>query len=645
MTIDVQLNNIEYTQQSGAVSDVSSNNAVSQPIDLTQANGAKDDVNINSTNSNNTDNQTKRTQNELNKAFETIFTSIGVTVKRDILLAVLQLRSGKTEEELLNVEDKEITGLVNDVKVYAEEASKIVKAEKTRAQKRGVTYNENEGFNKALLRVAHDYKMAEDFGIDVEKLRESRRKGNAESIGQRIARYYDFANKGKDWDTLSKEEKLSYIERYFTGHFKDNSVKQINDFNKLLINTPTEDQELFLQIAPKLLAGNRCQGALNVMNSQSTQEDKTNIAEQITYEYTLNLIATKDENGNYVLKENATELLVEAAKNQRKEAMDKNLAAANERADELFTEENIQRYNELKEKQAKGEELTEEESAFVIEYEYQATYRGSQMAGLANSEVIDDEEYITNTLAQMNSDAYEHANPVYRDVLETVNEYVENHPETLKMSVEEFKNIMDKATNGNFSALAENPDAAINAPVVSSAEAAPEVSVANASYSDGQFVNKSADDYKSSMERLNLLKENIRASEADEKTATNPISAEGKKRADFPSIENFLLSATMTDIDEYFAENPVKAMKEVLNSSTYTSYAYEKAMNTFSNMNPVMQIITIPSIHKGLSVKDAYKHMDVSTLDQIRGTSYATEKARQEILEKKEELLGNTACA
>ena len=106
-----------------------------------------------------------------------------------------------------------------------------------------------------------------------------------------------------------------------------------------------------------------------------------------------------------------------------------------------------------------------------------------------------------------------------------------------------------------------------------------------------------------------------------------------------------MFSATIEDINAYFVDNTVDAIKEVLNSDTQNLYAYGKALDSFSRMNPAMQLITVQGVHKGSSVKDAYTMMKVSTLDRLTGTSYATEKARKEILEKKEEELGEVACA
>lgn len=55
----------------------------------------------------------------------------------------------------------------------------------------------------------------------------------------------------------------------------------------------------------------------------------------------------------------------------------------------------------------------------------------------------------------------------YNEVITTVKDYIEEHPECLSMNAEDFAKEMDKVTNGNYSIISENPNAApseLNAP-------------------------------------------------------------------------------------------------------------------------------------------------------------------------------------
>lgn len=481
-------------------------------------------------------------------------------ISQDNIKKLLESYFKKPIAEIIvdNKKDNTFKDLLKEIEKFAAKTIEI-------AKKHNKSITREEAVNKAIVRIAHDYEITENFGFSVETLKRYRQQ-NSESLGERIERFYDFKKKGLSWENLNNDEKLKYIERYFVGYFKDNSNKQIADFNKLLINTPEEDQELFLKIAPKLLSENKCRGALNVINSQSTQEGRTNIANQVSYEYVFfELIAHPDENGKYVSQENAQELLIVAAKSQDTEHIEENLNQANKSAEILFTEENVKRYEKLKEKIDNGEEISKEDMEFVREYEFQPTFRSSQMIGTANSDVISDKNEIKELLTQMNNDAKEYANPVYEEVLNQVNKYVESHQDTLKMSKNDFNDLMDKVTGGKYSTIAHASTSNNGSSQASTSTSGGQ----NTSTNSGMFATVPKDRLEQQFQIVDSLVKTINAPKEE-----TPILVEG-------SFENRVLVNNVDWINKELNDiGIVKFTRYVLNSSNARgSLAFDKGLN------------------------------------------------------------------
>ena len=111
MALDVQLNNnIEYIQQTGAVGDVSSNNAVSEPIDVTQG-GVSDTNETTGSAKEVNSNGSLRSKTELYNKFNYLCQKFSFS--QDEIKNIVESVSGCTEDILLNIEDSEINRIIN----------------------------------------------------------------------------------------------------------------------------------------------------------------------------------------------------------------------------------------------------------------------------------------------------------------------------------------------------------------------------------------------------------------------------------------------------------------------------------------------------------------------------------------------------
>ena len=99
-----------------------------------------------------------------------------------------------------------------------------------------------------------------------------------------------------------------------------------------------------------------------------------------------------------------------------------------------------------------GKEISPEDQA---KYDYYIDRQGGEQIATANHFYMKENE-IKGLLEVMNEDAYSISPTAYRDVVETITEYVNEHPEVLTMEQEEFTALMDEVTNGNYSIVVKD---------------------------------------------------------------------------------------------------------------------------------------------------------------------------------------------
>ena len=326
-------------------------------------------------------------------------------------------------------------------------------------------------------KTANNYYIA--INTEWDSVEKFKRNQSGENLSQRMERF--FGLKEGSFAKLPQDKIEEYLDRYFNQFFMEKIKKaknpekvyklQLQDFGKLLINTNTadEDKAIFKQAISSLVSKNRLKGFNAVLMSFDTQEARTKWADSWTVEEKKDFALKADVEGNLPAVKDVTEFNAGLAKNQSEEGRLKSHEEFQKDA-KAFFEQNKEILARIAEKEAKEEELTDEEKAVIHQIEqYYTPSSAGEFAGTAMNEIIS-KAFKHEMLENINKDAYELPN--YKEVLEQVTEFVENNPEALTMPKEEIVKLLDDVTNGNYSTVASGSEQTLKAPAEKPVETA-----------------------------------------------------------------------------------------------------------------------------------------------------------------------------
>ena len=302
-----------------------------------------------------------------------------------------------------------------------------------------------------------------------------KRNQSGENLSQRMERF--FGLKEGSFAKLPQDKIEEYLDRYFNQFFMEKIKKaknpekvyklQLQDFGKLLINTADEDKAIFKQAISSLVSKNRLKGFNAVLMSFDTQEARTKWADSWTVEEKKDFALKADVEGNLPAVKDVTEFNAGLAKNQSEEGRLKSHEEFQKDA-KAFFEQNKEILARIAEKEAKDEELTDEEKAVIHQIEqYYTPSSAGEFAGTAMNEIIS-KAFKHEMLENINKDAYELPN--YKEVIQQVTAYVKENSKALTMPKEEIEKLLDEATNGNYSTVAAGSEQALKAPDEKAAE-------------------------------------------------------------------------------------------------------------------------------------------------------------------------------
>ena len=399
---------------------------------------------------------------------------------------------------------------------------------------------------------------------------------------------------------------------------------QLQTFGRLLINTPDEEKAIFKQAIATLAADNRLRGLNAVLASFETPQAKEDWADSWSVEELSQAMGTKDVEGNVPTDKDQTAMVAGVFAEKSEESIKETYSQMSEPAKQFF-QENADKLKAIKEKEAKGIELTEEEKELVAQRDlYKNLYSGAMSGTAVNTKVA--QENKKEILGTMNKDAYNL--PIYREVLKQVNEFVEEHPEALTMPKEELVKLLDEVTNGNYSTVATNSNAELKAP----AEEKTGVT---------EIVNtKSENEYKEAQTRQQTLMSQIKAnSESAESTFTvdKSVKKETETKTDKETASDFY-ALELKNKAFRSAENITEYLKETGESkfgfatevfkkfSDMGSTTQDWAMNYFSNASSTVQNLFLNKITGSFSgMVAAAKEVDLSKFNLV-GVSVTTQK-------------------
>lgn len=470
-----------------------------------------------------TTSHTGTTQKEYKHSETTIYNAFSIEgIKADKKL--VEQISGFSLEQLRNMEQKDLNRLVTSFK----EAIKDTKV--------------NGQINlDAAIDKAKNYDILLKNNWSTKNLKSAT---NGKSIGEKMDEFFsEEVRSGKSFDKLDENKKIELLERYFTEWYKEQLAEattledkeriyklQRQDFSKALVNTDDKNKEIAWKAIEHLLANNKVQGLESLLRSYDSKEIKTQHADEMGQSI-IESFKEQDVFNEYTSGEDVTYGTSLIAANQSKEGRIKTHSALHEDA-KKFNEENkeILESIALKEtKEANGEEVTYTQEELEVKRQrdnyYTATSAG-EIIGTASNNVMNDEEktYVMQTII---TDAKELPN--YNDVIKNISTYTKSNADKIAISKNEFTEIMDKSTNGEYSKIANTTNISGSTQTkanISNQKETPDENINNSTtqqYQTNPIINNTteADDIEnSSPEKI----EQITTSTADNKDKKNVIT-------------------------------------------------------------------------------------------------------------------------
>ena len=615
MTLD-GINKLEYTSNTAAASKVAVENKPVNSV-MTEANKTNTSV------------EEKKNTSKLDELLEKLcaeFSKLGLKPEELKNSGILYRISGMNQKQIESATDVKLKQVIDCLKAAIKDSVVDGKIDLEKAGKLGNTYfiavNTGwtiEGFKKhndsvkkssLLERLKETGCLKNDATLENTKTEELQKA------------LFDFFNK-----TLLTPLKNAKSAKEKASIYKG----QLQTFGRLLINTPDEEKAIFKQAIATLAADNRLKGLNAVLASFETPQAKEAWANSWSVEELSQAMGTKDVEGNVPTDKDQTAMVAGIFAEKSEESIKETYSQMSEPAKQFF-QENADKLKEIKEKEAKGIELTEEEKELVAQRDlYKNLYSGAMSGTAVNTKVA--QENKKEILGTMNKDAYNL--PIYREVLKQVNEFVEEHPEALTMPKEELVKLLDEVTNGNYSTVATNSNAELKAP----AEEKTGVT---------EIVNtKSENEYKEAQTRQQTLMSQIKAnSESVESTFTVDKSVKTETKTDKETASDFY-ALELKNKAFRSAENITKYLKETGESkfgfatevfkkfSDMGSTTQDWAMNYFSNASSTVQNLFLNKITGSFSgMVAAAKEVDLSKFNLV-GVSVTTQKEIDKIQDEK----------
>ena len=612
------INKIEYTSNTAAASKVAVENKPVNSV-MTEANKTNTSV------------EEKKNTSKLDELLEKLcaeFSKLGLKPEELKNSGILYRVSGMNQKQIEAATDAQLKQVIDCLKAAIKDSVVYGKIDLEKAGKLGNTYfiavNTGwtiEGFKKhndsvkkssLLQRLKETGCLKNDATLENTKTEELQKA------------LFDFFNK-----TLLTPLKNAKSAKEKASIYKG----QLQTFGRLLINTPDEEKAIFKQAIATLAADNRLKGLNAVLASFETPQAKEAWADSWSVEELSQTMGAKDVEGNVPTDRDQTAMVAGIFAEKSEESIKETYSQMSEPAKQFF-QENADKLKEIKEKEAKGIELTEEEKELVAQRDlYKNLYSGAMSGTAVNTKVA--QENKKEILGTMNKDAYNL--PIYREVLKQVNEFVEEHPEALTMPKEELVKLLDEVTNGNYSTVATNSNAELKAPVEEKTGVT-------------EIVNtKSENEYKEAQTRQQTLMSQIKAnSESAESTfiVDKSVKKETETKTDKETASDFY-ALELKNKAFRSAENITKYLKETGESkfgfatevfkkfSDMGSTTQDWAMNYFSNASSTVQNLFLNKITGSFSgMVAAAKEVDLSKFNLV-GISVTTQKEIDKIQDER----------
>ncbi len=503
--------------------------------------------------------------------------------------------TGMNQQQLENATEEELKQIIDCLKTALKDSEVDGKVDLEKVSKLG-----------------KDYYVAIKTGWTIEGFKKVNKTGG-ESLTDRMERFFGL-EKGS-FTKLPQAKIEEYLDRYFNQFFVEKLKaaktpeekqkiykQQLQDFGKLLINTPDSEKAVFKQAITSLIASNRVKGLKAVLTSFETQKARTEWSDNWTVEDSKRLATKADVEGNTPDSAEVTESIAAVTAQKSEQGIKEHHEDFQTEA-KAFFEENKDALEKIAQKEASGEALTDEEKNIkLLRDSFFTAVSAGEISGTALNDIIK-EEVKLEILGTMNKDAYELPN--YKEVIKQVTEYVENNPEALTMPKEELVKILDEATNGNYSTVASGSNTDLKAPAQGTEEDVQTIP-------DYGFVQKEAVDTT----RLQTLQQQIALASEDSNPKFTVERTSETQKSDTININEALRSTSK--FDEYIEAAGVSystAMKEAGKNFSKLTDPLKQRVLTFVESQKTNRINLLQTINNSQLTLAASKIFEITSED------------------------------
>lgn len=361
--------------------------------------------------------------------------------------------------------------------------------------------------------------------------------------------------------------------------------EQMKKFGLLLANSPDEDRIYFGEIIKNLHESNKYNASLVLLHSFTSKAAKRACADNM-YGDMVAVCAGMN-------KEETAHLTRITTRECSETGLEKGHENFNQQRKD-WLENNFEAYNTAITKLNNNEELSEEDKQVIKEYCTLMGISTGEFIGTAENKNISD-DFKTEHLNTLNEDAYE--TPVYKEVLENLNTYVQENKDNLSIPSKELEKLLNNATNNNYNRVATGSNEELKAPQSTNSTEKPS---ANADFG---FRQKETVDPA----RLQVLRQQITPTEEKpkfrvDKTQTATEVATPSKPSNFKDI---------------IASTPDSEKSKVIETLYKSNAAFKLAIKAYIKMssNPIFDLNKLPIAIRASLAKELYNADKISEED------------------------------
>ena len=470
---------------------------------------------------------------------------------------------------------------------------------------------------------------------------------------------------GADISSLPKEEQLEFLKSYL-NYVKDESAKKVEagkitaeqasiyaktDIAKLIYNSAdvvSEDVIIsFLSCVDKELTA----AAINTYINAS--DDTAAAADKFTLNVRIEIFNTADCSGNVSTTEQIADGQSVITTYQSEEGRLLSIEQVKTNEQEIYTPENIKRFNEIQKKIQNNQEISEEDKKFYAEFVrnseiYSGINQGSIRGTLERTDLSDAVK--AAEIGEINYNTQTYANPIYEDVISGIANHYEN-AEISEIQKAAYETILNKATNNNYEIVKNGGTAEdLNAPVKPAETKTQSEKVSaeqtNSTTSTTEVNNNTADSNTSNniadaqpvqevqpigSQRQDFVSDSSKSNKSNNNSDKNLSSSAAIAKAVKSGVEG---------VKEYAEKNDLNAIdiitvfaKVAANNHPVLDYLCD----LYKSMSADIQRITISSVNNIAVLKKFIECMKNSLLCEYKGNSSLENELLANETEKREE--------